>query len=316
MNKMIKGLLACTIAGVAFGAQWPIAGSALKHIDPYYFTLIRYLIVAIVLSIILYFTEGKSGFKIEKKRVPKIALMGTLAFCVYNFLVFSGQQMVGTSGTILASLLMALIPMVSVLVIWGISHKKPSNSTLFFVVTSLIGVTLVLTKGSFNVIIQDAKLIFPIILMVISVLAWVIYTIGGSDFSDWSSVKYTTLSCIFGDLVSIVVIAIMTFSGLLKVPTIATLDSIKYQIGYMSLIAGVVGVLMWNIGNKALTPQNGSLFMNLVPVVTFIVEVIQGYQISSIEVIGATITIVSIILNNIIQRKELNIISKKESYNS
>ncbi|MBZ5962412.1 MAG: DMT family transporter [Leuconostoc gelidum] len=309
MNRTMKGILACTIAGIAFGAQWPVAGSALKVIDPYYFTLIRYFIVAVVLSIILLATEGVDGFKIKKKQVLHIAIMGTLAFCVYNFLVFAGQQMAGTSGTILASLLMALIPMVSVLVVWLIYKKRPSGLTLLFVVTSLFGVILVITKGSLKVIVQDTRLIFPISLMVISVLAWVLYTIGGSRFKEWSSIKYTTLSCLFGNVVSIVVILIMTKVDFVKVPTVSTLIDIKWQIVYMSLIAGVVGVLMWNVGNKILTPQNGSLFMNLVPVVTFVIEVMQGYNLSVIELLGAIITIVSIILNNVLQRRKQGIIS-------
>jgi drug/metabolite transporter (DMT)-like permease len=199
--------------------------------------------------------------------------------------------------------------MVSVLVVWLIYKKRPSGLTLLFVVTSLFGVILVITKGSLKVIVQDTRLIFPISLMVISVLAWVLYTIGGSRFKEWSSIKYTTLSCLFGNVVSIVVILIMTKVDFVKVPTVSTLIDIKWQIVYMSLIAGVVGVLMWNVGNKILTPQNGSLFMNLVPVVTFVIEVMQGYNLSVIELLGAIITIVSIILNNVLQRRKQGIIS-------
>ncbi|MEX0381536.1 DMT family transporter [Leuconostoc sp. MS02] len=305
MNKMIKGVIACTIAGVAFGTQWPVAGSALKEIDPYYFTLIRYSIVAIVLSIILFLTEGKNGFKIEKKQILSVSVMGTLAFCVYNFLVFAGQKMAGTSGTILASLLMALIPMVSVLMVWLIDKKRPSKMTLVFVGTSLLGVVLVITKGSLDVIVKDARLVFPISLMVISVIAWVLYTIGGSRFKAWSSIKYTTLSCLFGDVASIILVVIMTQTHFIKMPTMTILVDIKWQILYMSLIAGVLGVLMWNVGNKILTPQNGSLFMNLVPIVTFMIEILQGYNLSLIELIGALLTIGSIILNNVMLRRTL-----------
>lgn len=302
MNKMIKGILACTIAGIAFGTQWPIAGSALKTIDPYYFTLIRYAIVAVVLALILFLTEGKDGFKMAKKQILPTAVMGTLAFCIYNFLVFAGQKMAGTSGTILASLLMALIPMVSILMVWLIDQKRPSGLTLFFVGTSLLGVILVITKGSFKVIAQDSKLLLPILLMIVSVLAWVLYTIGGSSFKDWSSIKYTTLSCLFGNITSAILIAILTSTHFINVPTMTTIINIKWQIMYMSLIAGVIGVVMWNIGNKILTPQNGSLFMNLVPIVTFIIEILQGYHLSLIELIGALLTISSIILNNVSQR--------------
>ena len=54
MNKknIFLGILLCVISTLAFGGQWPVAESALKVIDPFYFTLIRYVAVAIVLSII------------------------------------------------------------------------------------------------------------------------------------------------------------------------------------------------------------------------------------------------------------------------
>ena len=42
-DKSIIGALACLTAGVSWGAQFPIAGSASKLIDPFYFTLLRYL---------------------------------------------------------------------------------------------------------------------------------------------------------------------------------------------------------------------------------------------------------------------------------
>ena len=91
-NRFFKGILSCLIAGSVFGAQWPIAGSALQIVDPYWFTLIRYLIVASILAIILFYKEGKEGFKLHRKEFPKILFLGTMAFCAYNFLVFAGQQ--------------------------------------------------------------------------------------------------------------------------------------------------------------------------------------------------------------------------------
>ena len=77
-NRFFKGILSCLIAGSVFGAQWPIAGSALQIVDPYWFTLIRYLIVASILAIILFYKEGKEGFKLNRKEFPKILFLGTM----------------------------------------------------------------------------------------------------------------------------------------------------------------------------------------------------------------------------------------------
>ena len=70
----------------------------------------------------------------------------------------------------------------------------------------------------------------------------------------------------------------------------------------MSVFSGVIGVLLWNIGNKLLTPQNGSLFMNLVPIITFLIEITFGYKLTNVELIVVTMTILAIVLNNLFQR--------------
>ena len=73
----------------------------------------------------------------------------------------------------------------------------------------------------------------------------------------------------------------------------------------MSVFSGVIGVLLWNIGNKLLTPKNGSLFMNLVPITTFLIEIMFGYKLTNVELIGVTMTILAIVLNNLFQRKRI-----------
>ncbi|MCO4851230.1 DMT family transporter [Bacillus vallismortis] len=297
-----KGVLFCLIAGICFGAQWPVAGRALKHIDPFFFTLIRYLIVAVVLSVILFFTEGAKSFKTEGKLVP-IWFYGSMAFCAYNFLVFLGQKMAGDNGAILGSILMALIPMVSLLVLWVYKKNRPANVTLLLVAVSFIGVLLVVTKGDIAFFADSNKQAVPIILMSISVLAWVLYTIGGSSFPEWSSLRYTALSCIFGNITSIVVISIFVLLGKVEVPSVNQVMDIKWEMIYMSIFAGVIGVFAWNIGNKILTPINGSLFMNLVPIVSFIISIIAGYRMSPVEAGGAFLTIGAIVLNNFYQRR-------------
>lgn len=302
-NKFLTGFCSCLIAGVMFGAQWPIAGSALHVIDPYWFTLIRYLIVAIVLSVILFLREGKGGFTVNKSQLIGIYFLGTMAFCAYNFLVFAGQKMAGTQGTILASLLMALIPMVSILVLWVYKREFPGWLTLSLILVSLLGVFLVVTKGNISIFQQEKNLLKPIILIFLSVFAWVFYTIGVSHYPSWSPLKYTTLSCLFGNISSIFVIIILTKMNISNAPSLSDLQSVQGQLLYMSIFSGVIGVLMWNVGNKFLGPQNGSLFMNLVPIVTFLVEVFLGYRISAIEIFGACLTIWAIVVNNLARRK-------------
>ena len=309
MNKknIFLGILLCVISTLAFGGQWPVAESALKVIDPFYFTLIRYVAVAIVLSIILLLVEGKKGFIINKKKnFLSLWFFGTMAFTAYNFLVFTGQKMLGVSGSIIGSVLMALIPFAAILTVWDYKKKKPAILTIICMFIGLIGVLLVITNGNFNYFMLNESAILPIILMLLSVFAWVIYTIGIGNFKGWSPLKYTTLSCILGNISSVIVIIILNFTGYITAPTFSQVYSVLPQMTYMIFISGVIGVLTWNAGNKKIGATYGSFFMNLIPIVTLIISVIQGYKVGIIEILGASLTIIVLILNNLYKIKAQN----------
>lgn len=316
MSTILKGIILCTISGISFGGQWPVAGRALTAIDPFYFTFIRYLIVSVLLVVLLVSTEGLGKLKFDGKFF-QLWFYGTMAFSVYNFLVFTGQKMLNAEGAIIGSILMALIPTVAVIMSWIFTNTKPNIITIISVLLAFLGVFLVINKGTLTFTMFKTEQILPIALMLLSVIAWVIYTIGGSKFQDWSSLRYTTLSCLLGNVSSIIVIFIFTKTSFISMPNLELILSLKWEFFYMSVIAGVIGVYTWNFGNLLLKPINGSLFINLVPVVTFIIAAFNGYKFSFIELLGALMVIASLFINNIhqryLQRKtNLSVVNDKE----
>jgi drug/metabolite transporter (DMT)-like permease len=94
-----------------------------------------------------------------------------------------------------------------------------------------------------------------------------------------------------------------TIAGYLKVPDVGTVATIRWGMGYMIVISGVLAIFSWNAGNRALTPINGILFINIVPVTTFVISILSGYNMSKLEVTGAIITIAALVSNNLYQRK-------------
>ncbi|MGH7253472.1 MAG: hypothetical protein ACREIE_06690, partial [Nitrospiraceae bacterium] len=74
---------------------------------------------------------------------------------------------------------------------------------------------------------------------------------------------------------------------------------------YMIAISGVLALFTWNAGNRALTPINGILFINLVPVTTFVISVLPGYSLNRLEVVGTMVTIAALVSNNLYQRRLL-----------
>lgn len=318
-NKVVVGSVLCLTASVSWGAMFPVAHRALQYIDPFYFAFIRYLVVTVILSGLLLFKEGKAAFRMEGKG-RKLLFCGTMAFTVYNFLVFSGQHLMGEAGTITASIMEVLMPLISILLLWGKTKKKPDTKTLLSIGIALTGALLVITNGSLSFFTEASRHVFPVLLIFTGVVGWVLYSLGGSSFRGWSTLRFSTLTCLLGTAVSMVIVAAASALRLIDVPDWNTLASIKYEMSFMVLLPGLVALVSWNAGLKALTPVNGILFISLVPVTTFVLMGFQGYRISPYELVGATLVILALVQNNMSQRRSLspgyslNLKTTKSSY--
>src|SRR5690625_1445241 len=116
-NRILVGAILAAIASMSWGAMFPVANHAFLYISPFYFTLIRYIPVAVILIVLLYFIEGKAAFKPEGKGL-KLWFYGTMGFTIYNLFIFWGQDLLGDSGVLLASVMEALAPIISILIVW------------------------------------------------------------------------------------------------------------------------------------------------------------------------------------------------------
>ncbi|MEH7126355.1 DMT family transporter [Bacillus sp. JJ1773] len=301
-NKFLIGILMCLIAVTSWGGMFPVMGNALQIMDPFYFTLFRFGIAMAVLVLLLIVIEGKGKLSTEGKTI-KLWFLGTMGFTGFSFLVFLGQKLAGPSGTVIAAVIMAVQPLLGVIVNWVTKKGAPKPLTVLFMLTGLIGVVTVISKGDLSVLFSEDGNISAYLIILIGALCFVIYTIGGNSFPECSPLRYTTVTTIFGTVSNIFFVGLATLIGWLKLPTLSMIGDISGSLLYMALIAGVLAIFVWNTGNRIITPINGILFMNMVPVTTYIITVFQGYHLTSFELIGALITIASLIGNNLYIRK-------------
>ncbi|PFK43219.1 EamA family transporter [Bacillus cereus] len=302
-SQMIMGALACLIAGMSWGAMFPVADHALEYIDPFYFSFIRYGAVAIVLVLLLLMKEGKKAFRLEGKG-KLLVFFGTMAFTVYNVLVFLGQMMMGKPGVMVASIMEALMPMISICILWGYKHIKPKKYMITSMVIAFVGAVFVITKGDMSFFLTLKDNLFSLAFIFIGVVGWVVYTMGGQVFSDWSTLRYSTLTCVFGTAVTGVITMIITMLGYVPVPSAEMLSIVKYDLLFMMTLPGIVALLAWNYGVKILSSINGILFINFVPITTLVIMMMQGYKITTFDIVGTLLVITALIRNNVCQRKE------------
>lgn len=309
-NNIIIGAILCTIAAASWGAMFPVANHAFLYIEPFYFTIIRYLPVTVILIVLLYFAEGKKAFKTDGNGF-KLWFFGTMGFTIYNLFIFWGQDMLGDSGVLLASVMEALAPIISVLIVWIVHKNRPYLFTIFCIIGAFIGVLLVVTDGNISLLFGAGRL-FPLFILFLAAAGWAVYTIGGGEFSGWSVLRYSTLSCLYGTLTATAVVIAVSLFGWIEVPTLHEVYMVRYNMLFMILLPGLFALLFWNKGVTMLKPINAILFINLAPVTTIVIRMIQGHTISLFEYAGVFIVCLMIILNNLYQRMMQKTMKKEQ----
>jgi len=294
--NFILGIFFLIFTAISWGAMFPITKNALKYTDAVTITLIRYGIASLIFIGILVIKEGSKSL-IPDKNFWKLWFFGTLGFAGFSILAFAGLAMTKAEH---GAIIMALMPLLTAIMIWVLKKQKPHKITFISIILAFTGVFLVITRGSLSSI-YDGNLVACLIIL-LGAFCWVTYTIGASYVNNYSSLRYTAISCFLG-AISILFIAIFSYRfDIISLPNIDTLNEIKYELLYLIIIAGVFAVFAWNKGITTLGPLNGILFINLVPITAFLIGLARGVSFNNIEIIGMMLTIFSIIMNNVASR--------------
>ncbi len=301
-TSYLSGVIFCLIATVVWGAMFPIMTHALMYIDPFTFTAMRYSIAGIAFLVLLLMREGVTGLRLTGENVLLAWFLGSCGFAGFGFLVFLGQQLAGPAGALSASIMMATMPMLGLLVTWAVRGVRPPAASFFFILLSFGGVSMVLTKGSYAAVVNAPAAHAADIPLVLGALCWVVYTVGATFFPKWSPYKYTTITTLLGLISVFAVNGVLLVTGVISLPSAATVLAIGPHLFYMALVAGLVGVLSWNLGNKIISPMNGVLFMDVVPITAFLISSLSGLSPAREQVAGATLTACALIMNNLYQR--------------
>jgi drug/metabolite transporter (DMT)-like permease len=302
-TSYLRGAVCCLVATVSWGCMFPVMTSALTRMDPFNFAAIRYTIAAIPFAAILLAREGMGAFNLKGERFLLAWLFGTAGFAGFNFLMFLGQQLAGPTGALSAAIMAATMPFLALPVNWMMRGVRPPLYSIGFILLAFLGVVLVITKGNPLGAFDQAQSYIANIMLLVGALFWVVYTSGASFFPTWSPYRYTVMTTLLG-LISVYAIDIALIKlQYIPVPSGSQAWTIVPQFLYMSLVAGVIGVLCWNMGNKIITPVNGMLFMNVVPVAAFAVSALSGIVPTPVQLAGAAITVAALVMNNLYQRQ-------------
>src|SRR6185312_5987183 len=119
------GALFATLTALAWGGQFVVGKSALGSVNAFPLSTVRYAIAAGLWLVVLAAFEGRSSLRLDG-RGRRLFWLGTLGFAGFNLLAYTGLAHARPQS---ASLIVALGPLVTALVLWRRSGTKPARTT-------------------------------------------------------------------------------------------------------------------------------------------------------------------------------------------
>ncbi len=293
------GVLFATTTAVVWGGQFVVGKSALESVDAAPLSTIRYAVAAALWLAVLVALEGPRSLGLDG-RGWRLFWLGSLGFAGFNLLAYTGLAHARPQS---ASLIVALGPLLTALVLWRRTRVRPTRATFAFLGVALVGVALVVSEGHPATIVEGA-IGWGDGLVLAGVFSFVLYSLGAAEFAHLSPLRYTALTAGLGWLTMAAATAVLVGVGLAAWPSAGQLQDVTPQIAYLAIPGAVVAVLTWNAAIGSIGPQNAVLFSNLIPVTTFVIEIVRGYRPNAVELGGAALTIAALVASNLYARRE------------
>ena len=292
------GVLFATTTALVWGGQFVVGKSALQTIDAFPLSTVRYALAAALWLLVLVALEGLGSLRLDG-RGWRLFWLGSLGFAGFNLFAYTGLAHARPET---ASLIVALGPLLTALVLWHRTKVRPARATFVLLGIALAGVALVVSAGHPSSILHGA-LGWGEVLVLAGVFSFILYSLGAAEFASFSPLRYTALTAALGWLTIAGATVVAIAAGLVEPPTAAQLTSVWPQIAYLAIPGAFVAVLTWNAAIKAIGPQNAVLFSNLIPVTTFAIEIVRGYRPNAVELLGAALTIGALVASNVLARR-------------
>ncbi|MFF5720366.1 DMT family transporter [Streptomyces buecherae] len=298
MSRPLLGTLLASGAAVALGSLFPVAAGIFRHVDALHATTLRYLVAAALLLAILAKVEGGRALRFDG-RMWQIIGLGVIGIAGVNLLSFVGLARSTPQNT---ALIVSLQPCIAVVVMWLRTRKAPRPAKLAVTLLALLGVALVITRGSVGAAMAGGVGAGEG-LVLIAALLWVLYSIGAASLTGWSPLRYTALTSAAGAVVMAVVTQGVTLAGGARTPTLRDLAAAAVPLLYIAVVCGVGAILAWNASMRILGPANAVLFSTLIPVTALTIQIVRGYRPGAVEIAGAVIAVSALVASSLLDRR-------------
>lgn len=288
------------VTAIIWGLQFPVAKGAFEIVDAFHSSVFRFGVPALIMVILLWMFEGRKGFTLNRESA-EIAGLGILGMCATPSLIFGGLMLTRPE---IAAVIVATQPIISVLVqrLWQ-KEKTDLLSTLC-VVVAFFGVITVVTRWDTSLHMSREELTGDLMIFT-GAVCWVIYSIACGRYPNWSNLRLTAWTLSYGSIGNLLLVITLVSAGWLGVPSGSDWFEVRFELIFLAFIGVLVAMYSWNSGSRMIGAINAMLFVNLIPVVTFGVRYLQGHRFELVELLGASLVIAALLIQNFALRRKM-----------
>lgn len=257
-----KTALLLTLPPLLWAGNAVVGRLMVGTVEPLTLNFLRWLLAALILLPL--------GWRVLRPASPlwgrwrRFLLLGLLGVGSYNSLQYLALQ---TSTPINVTLIAASMPVWMLGVGSVVYGERPRTAQVFGAVLSLVGVLFVISRGSWDTLLQ-VRLVTGDLYMLVAVLLWAGYSwmlARPSDASakEWHWAEFLLAQIAFGLMGSGVAAAAESTVRDVSVPLSGTVFA---ALLYIAVGASLVAYRCWGIGVAAVGPAIAAFFSNLTPV--------------------------------------------------
>lgn len=254
---MYSGIIKITLAALIWGIAYPLTKLALNDVPPLLFGFLRFFTAAVFFMITTASMPLSKIEKEDKRDFVKLAFWG-----VFVLVVAMNYGLIWAPG-IVASILSGTPPLFTVILAAYFFKEKIKVSHLISIILAITGCTLLGGDLSYNIEVENYKVLLGCFIVVIPQFAWAMYSIIGKKVSakyDWRLVCRDSFAL---------------GAAMLLLPAI--IESASYGFGswntktllillYLALMNSVVTYSLWNSALKAVPVTTAGFLIYLQPI--------------------------------------------------
>lgn len=287
-NNTLLPTLAILFTMIMWGMSFISIKIAVTEIPPLTMALLRFIMASVVLLILQRKIEPHA--KLDPKDLFKMLIASFFGITIYFFFENTGVQYTTASN---ASLIIAMVPIMSILADIILFKTKIPPTQILGVIIAIIGTYFVVTaNGQLKL---DSDAFKGNLLMLGAGLSWVTYIMINKSFgTKYSGLFMTTYQNTLG------AILLIPFS-LFEIPKWRPFSAFAFlNVLFLALFCSAAGYFLYIYAQNKLDIAASTLYLNLIPVVSVIAGFFLLHEsVLPIQLFGGAIIISGILLVNL-----------------